>query len=86
MVFHVIWFTSIGGAFVITKRNLVAEVVSFVFIVMCSDITKPRYCTSEPVEHFFGQLRTMIREFTSMEFAQLVEKLNRRLCTLQLIT
>ena len=74
-----LWFTSIGGASVITKRNLVAEVVSFVFIVMCSDITKPRYCTSEPVEHFFGQLRTMIREFTSMEFAQLVEKLIRRL-------
>ena len=58
----------------ITKRNIVAGTISFV-IVMSSDVSKPRYFTSEPVEHFFAQLRTMICEFTTLEFAQLCEKL-----------
>ena len=74
-----VWLTSISGAYMITKRNVVAETISFVFIVMSSDMSKPRYFTSEPVEHFFGQLRTMIREFTTLEFDQLCEKLIRRL-------
>ena len=70
-------WTSISGASMITKRNVVAETLSFVFIVMSFDVSKPRYFTSEPVEHFFGQLRTMIRGFTTLEFAQLCEKLIR---------
>jgi hypothetical protein len=74
-----VWLTSISGASMITKRNIVAETISFAFIMMSSDVSKPRYCTSEPVEHTFGQLRTMIREFTTLEFAQLYEKLIRRL-------
>ena len=43
------WLTSISGASMITKRNVVAETLSFVFIVMSSDVSKPRYFTSEPV-------------------------------------
>ena len=49
-----VWLTSISGASMITKINVVAETLSFVFIVMSSDVSKPRYFTSEPVEHFFG--------------------------------
>ena len=60
-----VWLTSISGASMITKRNVVAKKLSFVFIVMSSDVSKPRYFTSDPVEHLFGQLRTMIREFTT---------------------
>ena len=74
-----VWLTSISGASIITKINVVGETLSFIFIVMSSDVSKPRYFTSEPVEHFFGQLRTMIREFTTLEFSQLCEKLIRRL-------
>ena len=65
---------SISGASMITKRNVVAETLSLVFIVMRSDVSKPRYFTSEPVEHFFGQIRTMICEVTTLEFAQLCGK------------
>jgi len=52
---------------------------AILFIVMRADVPKPRFVTSEPAEHMFGQLRQMIREFTVAEFAQLVEKLIRRL-------
>ena len=74
-----VWLTSICGASVITKRNIVNETIAFIFLVLRSDVPNPRYCTSEPAEHTFGLLRTMIREFTTLEFAQLVEKLTRRL-------
>ena len=68
-----VWLKSISGASMITKINVVAETLSFVFIVMSSDVSKPRYFTSEPVEHFFGQLRTMICEFTTLEFPRFVK-------------
>ena len=69
-----LWLTSISGASMITKRNIVAETIPFMFLLLRSDITKPRHCTSEPAEHAFGMLRLLIREFTSLEFVQLVEK------------
>ena len=37
-------------------------------------INKPGLATSEGVEHIFGILHTMIREFKPMEFVQLIEK------------
>ena len=74
-----LWLTSINGASIITKQNIVSETISFIFLVFRADVTKPRLITSEPAEHMFGQLRQMIREFTVAEFAQLVEKLLRRL-------
>ena len=40
-----------------------------------TDIINARYCTSEPREHYFGDLRRLIWEFTIFEFDQLVEKL-----------
>ena len=46
---------------------------------MRDDVTQPRLATSEPLEHFFGNLRQMIREFTVLEFSQLAEKFSRRL-------
>ena len=74
-----LWLTSISGACIITKRNIVSETIAFMFIVLRSDVPKPRHCTSEPAEHTFGMLRQIIREFTSLEFSQLVEKQIRRL-------
>ena len=69
-----IWLTSISGASKITKRNVVSEVLPFFFLVLCSDFVKPRAGTSESAEHHFGLIRTLIREFTTLECAQLLEK------------
>ena len=74
-----LWLTSISGACMITKRNIVSETIAFMFIILRSDIPKPRHCTSEPAEHFFGMLRTAVQEFTCLEFVQLVDKQIRRL-------
>ena len=63
----------------ITQRNIVSETINFAFIVLCSDIINARYCISEPGEHYFGDLHGLIREFTTLEFVQLVEKLVHRL-------
>ena len=71
--------TSISGVSMITKRNYVSETISFMFIVMRADVSKPRHLTSESIEHFFGMLRQMIREFSVCESIQLCEKLERRL-------
>ena len=43
------------------------------------DITKPELATSEGEEHTFGMLRTIVREFNTMQFIQLIEKKTRRL-------
>lgn len=69
-----LWLTSISGASIITKRNIMSETVAFMFLVLRSDIAKPRHCTSEPAEHTFGMLRLMVREFGTLEFAQMIEK------------
>ena len=74
-----IWLTSISGASEITKRNVVSEVIPFFFLVLCSDFAKPRGGTSESAEHHFGLMRSMIREFTTLECAQLLERQSRRL-------
>ena len=51
-----IFMTSIRGVCMVTRRNIAAEVISFIFIVLCDDIIDPRNGTSEPVEHMFGLL------------------------------
>ena len=75
----VILLTSMSGVAVITKKNLISEAVPFVFIVLQADVTKPGLATSESAEHIFGMCRTIIREFTTMEFTQIIEKLTPRL-------
>ena len=74
-----LWLTSISGANIITKRNIASETIAFMFIVLRSDIAKPRHCTSEPAEHTFGMLRLIVREFGCLEFAEMIEKQIRRL-------
>ena len=74
-----LWLTSINGASIITKRNIVMETLSMMFIVMRADVSRARLTTSESCEHTFGNLRQMIREFTVLEFAQLTAKLISRL-------
>ena len=66
--------TSLSGMSDITKRNIIAEAIPFVFIVLLKDITKPWLATSEGAEHTFGMLLTIVREFTTMKFVQLIER------------
>jgi hypothetical protein len=74
-----LWLTSINGASIITKRNIVVETISMMFLVMRADVPRLRHTTSECAEHTFGNLRQMIREFTVHEFVQLAAKLISRL-------
>ena len=79
-----VWYSALllnvlRGVSEITKRNIMAEAVAFVFLVIMKDINKPGLTTSEGAEHNFGILRTMIREFTPIEFVKLIEKTTRRL-------
>ena len=68
-----LWLTSISGACIVTKRNIVSETIAFMFIILRSGTLKPFLSTSESAEHFFGILRQVIREFTCLEFIQLAE-------------
>ena len=71
--------TSLIGVSEITKRNIIAEDVPFVFLVLMEDINKSGLASIKVKEHTFGIISTMIREFTPMEFVQLIEKTTRRL-------
>ena len=43
-----LWFTSLSGACITTNHNLVAEAISFSFVLLRSDAKKPYNITSEP--------------------------------------
>ena len=43
-----VWFTSLRGVRIATKRNFVSEVISFAFLLLQSDVKNPRNITSEP--------------------------------------
>jgi len=73
-----LWFTSLTGACITTKRNLVAEAISFAFLLLRDDVKRPRNLTSEPAEHEFGSYRSKIREFSTLDFCHLVESNHRR--------
>ena len=51
-----------------------AESVPFVFLVLMKYVNKPGLATSYGAEHIFGIIRTMIREFTPMDFVLLIER------------
>ena len=73
-----IWFTSLDGVCMTTKRNLVSEAIPFAFLLLRNDIENPRNATSEPAEHEFGNYRTKAREFTTLDFCHLVSSNERR--------
>ena len=59
----VLWLTTINGSSIVTKRNIVAEVISLMFVVLRDDVIKIGLTISEPIEHMLGTLWQMIREF-----------------------
>ena len=64
-----LWFTSLNGACVTTKRNLVAESIAFAFLLLRSDVKKPRNLTSDPADNEFGNYRIKERESLHWDFA-----------------
>jgi hypothetical protein len=74
-----IWMTSITNVSIITKRNIVSATIGMCFLMLRSDVPNPRHATSEPSEHVFGTIRSEKREFTTLEFVELCEKMDRKL-------
>jgi hypothetical protein len=73
----------VDGVSIITKRNWIVECVSLSFLMLRSDVTQPHRLTEEPSEHFFAILRTIVREFTLMDFLNLISKFDRYWLALQ---
>ena len=73
-----IWFTSLKGACITTKQNLVCEGVPLAFLLLRGDVVKPRNTTSDPAEHAFGNCRTKIWDYTTLEFSHLTKTTERR--------
>eukprot|EP00918_Siedleckia_nematoides_P101514 GHVU01221756.1.p1 GENE.GHVU01221756.1~~GHVU01221756.1.p1 ORF type:complete len:529 (+),score=56.22 GHVU01221756.1:54-1589(+) len=69
-----IWLTSLRGLNVTTKRNVATSIIGCVFLCLQRGIRAPRLCTTEPLEHTFGNLRQRRREFTVKE---LIEHMSR---------
>jgi hypothetical protein len=74
-----IWMTSIANVSVVTKRNIVSATIGMCFLMLRSDVPNPRHATSEPSKHTFGTIRSEKREFTTLEFTELCEKMDRKL-------
>jgi hypothetical protein len=74
-----IWMTSITNVSIITKRNIASTTISMCFLMLRSDIPNPRHTMSEPSEHTFGTICSEKREFTTLEFIELCEKMDRKL-------
>jgi len=72
-----VFMIHIDGAFITTKRNLINECIGLCFLIMRDDVIQPHRLTSEPSEHTFALVRTMVREFTVLDFENLVRKLDR---------
>eukprot|EP00918_Siedleckia_nematoides_P028014 GHVU01060261.1.p1 GENE.GHVU01060261.1~~GHVU01060261.1.p1 ORF type:complete len:584 (+),score=69.11 GHVU01060261.1:139-1890(+) len=73
-----IWFallvvTSLDGVHIITKRNLVTSALGSIFLILQNEVKAPRLCTTEPLEHFFGNVRQVKREFTVRDFIEHVD-------------
>ena len=68
-----IWFTSIDGFHMTTKRNIVTDCVGNIFNFANGLITKKYHCTEEPCEHLFGIVRQHDRECTIRSFLACID-------------
>ena len=69
-----LYFLSIDGINIITKRNIILKSIANIFLYMRSDISKVRYCTSEISKYIFRNIRQECREFTCSEFSNIADK------------
>ena len=59
------------------RRNIVTETMGLIFIMVCDNIIKPCYCTSEPTEHTFVGWRGEKRAATVLECTEIEDKRSR---------
>lgn len=50
----ILWLMLLTGVCITTQRNILAETISFAFMVLSIDVKKPRLLISIPAEHHFG--------------------------------
>jgi hypothetical protein len=77
-----LWFTSFhssGSTMLPSKRNMVLESVTVLFLATHSDVFKLRLCTSEANEQTYGMLRQMCHEFNAEQLIHLIDKLQLKL-------
>jgi hypothetical protein len=74
-----LFFTSMKGVSMITKRNIVSASIGLVFLILRSDVEHPRRLTSEPGEHQFGCMRTIQREFTVKGMLEISMRMGRKI-------
>eukprot|EP00918_Siedleckia_nematoides_P084791 GHVU01186328.1.p1 GENE.GHVU01186328.1~~GHVU01186328.1.p1 ORF type:complete len:288 (-),score=14.80 GHVU01186328.1:740-1603(-) len=70
-----LWLTSLAGMHPTTKRNVVVSVLGSVLLCVQRKVPSPRLCTTESLEHMFGNFRQWRREFTVKEFVEHSSKL-----------
>ena len=73
-----IYFLHLHGVSIVTKRNWIMCVLTNSFLLMRSDVVEPHRTTSEPVEHVFGNARSIDREFTVKTWGEIVRKIHER--------
>jgi hypothetical protein len=74
-----IFFYSLKGLPSVTKGNVAAAAFGHVFLFLNAKVKFHRGCTTEWLEHLFGNARSSNREFTTGWFTFFVDKLCRRI-------
>ena len=70
-----LFFTSCSGIHKTTLHNFANSVISIIWLALRDDVRSLRLTTMEPLEHFFGQLRTWNREFSAAQIVTFTKKL-----------
>ena len=71
-----LWFSSIEGIHKITMTNFTNCVMELIWIILREDVRSLRLITTEPLEHYFGHIRTWNSEFSTLDFLRFSKKLN----------
>lgn len=74
------FLTSLEGIHETTRQNFAKSAIATMCLVAQNNISKIRLCTSEPNEHFFGNMRCHIREFTLVDLVYYASKLEKVFC------
>ena len=70
-----LFLTCCKGIHKTTLQNFANSAVSIIWLALRKDIRSLRSVTTEPLEHFFGQLRTWNREFSAAQLVIFTKKL-----------
>ena len=74
-----LWLLAISSIFETTRRNVISEAIALMLLVLKNGVFNPRALTSQPSEHNFGFFRSIIRQFTVIQFIKLVKQIKQRI-------